>query len=111
MRILTIHADFIEVEAIKKAIADAEKIDSQERKRYDEVLVVFTAIELGDEDVAGSARALAHEADAVAQQVKAKNILLYPLVHLTSKPSSPRIASAVVLAAEEELKKKGYEAN
>jgi len=110
MRILTVHADFIEVEPIKKAIADAEKIESQERKRYDEVLVVFTAVELGDEDVAGSAKALAKEADAVARQVKTKNILLYPLVHLTSKPSSPRIASAVVLKAEEELKKMGYEA-
>lgn len=110
MRILTIHADFIEVEPIKKAIADAEKIESQERKRYEELLVVFTAVELGDEDVAGSAKALAREADAVAKQVKTKRILLYPLVHLTSKPSSPRIASAVVLKAEEELKKMGYEA-
>ncbi len=111
MRILTIHADFIEVEPIKKAIADAEKIESQERKRYDELLVVFTAVELGDEDVAGSARALARETDAVAKQVKTKRVLLYPLVHLTSKPSSPRIASAVVLKAEEELKRLGYEAS
>ncbi|MEM4166194.1 MAG: threonine--tRNA ligase [Candidatus Bilamarchaeaceae archaeon] len=110
MRILTIHADFIEVEPVKKAIADAEKIESQERKRYEEILVVFTAVELGDEDVNGSAKALAREADAVAKQVKTKRVLLYPLVHLTSKPSSPRIASAVVLKAEEELKKMGYEA-
>jgi len=110
MRILTIHADFIEVEPIKKAIADAEKIQSQERKKYDEVLVVFTAVELGDEDVGGSALALAKETDAVAKQVKTKRVLLYPLVHLTSKPSSPRIASAVVLKAEEELRKMGYEA-
>lgn len=109
MRILTIHADFVEVEPIKKAIADAEKIESQERKRYEEVLVIFTAVELGDEDVAGSAKALAKEADAVAKQVKTKRILLYPLVHLTSKPSSPRIASVIVLKAEEELKKLGYE--
>ncbi|MEM3422265.1 MAG: threonine--tRNA ligase [Candidatus Bilamarchaeaceae archaeon] len=110
MRILTIHADFIEVEPVKKAIADAEKIESQERKRYEEILVVFTAVELGDEDVSGSAKALAREADAVAKQVKTKRVLLYPLVHLTSKPSSPRIASTVVLKAEEELKKMGYEA-
>lgn len=109
MRILAIHADFIEVEPIKKAIADAEKIESQERKRYEELLVVFTAVELGDEDVAGSALALARETDAVAKQVKTKRVLLYPLVHLTSKPSSPRIASAVVLKAEEELKRMGYE--
>ncbi|NYZ76706.1 threonine--tRNA ligase [Candidatus Micrarchaeota archaeon] len=111
MRILTIHADFIEVEPVKKAIADAEKIEGKERKRYEEVLVVFTAVEAGDEDVAGSANALADEVEAVAKQVKTKHVLLYPLVHLTSKPSTPRIAQSVVNEAEENLKGRGYDAH
>ncbi|MEM4358936.1 MAG: threonine--tRNA ligase [Candidatus Bilamarchaeaceae archaeon] len=111
MRILTVHADFIEVEALKKAISDAEEIKEKGKKRYEEVLVVFTAVETGDEDINGSALALADEAAAVADQVKTNRILLYPLVHLTSKPSAPRVAKAVVAKAEEELKKRGYDAS
>ncbi len=109
MRILTVHADFIEVEPIKKAIAEAEKIEKKEKKRYEEVLVVFTAVEESDVDVDGSAHALADEIEGVATQVKTKNVLIYSLVHLTSKPSKPSIAQSVVVKAEEELRKRGYE--
>ena len=114
MRILTVHADFIEVEALSKAIKDAEAIDETKKedrkKRYDEVLVVFTAVEEGDEDVAAVAQKLASETENVAKQLKAKNILLYPLVHLTSKPSAPRVARAVIDKAEGLLKHAGYSA-
>ena len=86
MRILTVHADFIEVEALSKAIKDAEAIDEKQKgkQKYEEVLVVFTAVETGDEDVASVAQKLASETENVAKQLKAKNILLYPLVHFTS---------------------------
>ncbi len=109
MRILTIHADYIEVMPVKKALKDAEELKEKKPKKYDEVLVVFTSIEQGDEDVAGSAAALAKEVEAVAGQVKTKKILLYPLVHLTSKPSAPRVAVQVLSKTEELLKKGGYE--
>lgn len=108
MRILTIHADYIEVEQLKKAIKDAEDVDKG-KERFDEVLVVFTSVEEGDEDVATVSARLAKEAIGIAEQVKAKSILLYPLVHLTSKPSAPRVAQKVLLKAEELLKKEGYE--
>jgi len=107
MRILTIHADYIEVVPVKKAIKDAEEITDKKPKKYDEVLVVFTSVEQGDEDIAGSAKALAKEILAVAEQVKTRKILLYPLVHLTSKPSAPRIAVQVLSKTEELLKKEG----
>ncbi|MGV8176187.1 MAG: threonine--tRNA ligase [Candidatus Bilamarchaeaceae archaeon] len=110
MRILTVHADYIEVETREKAIADAEKSEHA-KTRKDEVLVVFSAVEEGDEDVAGTACAAADEIRKVADQVKTKNVYLYPLVHLTSKPSSPRVAFKVLLKTEEQLKKSGYEAD
>jgi len=109
MRILAVHADFIEVEQMKKAIKDAEEVDkSKAKERYEEVLVVFTAVEEGDEDVAAVAASLAKEAVAIADQVKTKTILLYPLVHLTSKPSAPRVAQKVLIKGEELLKKQCY---
>ena len=107
MRILTIHADFIEVVPVKKAIKDAEEIKDKKPKRYDEVLVVFTSVEEDDEDIPATAKALAKQVSEVAKQVKTENILLYPLVHLTSKPSAPRIA-VKVLAKTEEILKKDY---
>jgi len=108
MRILTIHADFIEVVPVKKAIKDAEEIREKKPKRYDEVLVVFTSVEEGDEDINATAKALSKEVADVAKQVKTDNILLYPLVHLTSRPSAPSIAVKVLAKTEELLKKEKY---
>ena len=110
MRILTVHADHIEVEPLTKAIKDAEELQTKEKKRYEEVLVVFTAVEQGDEDVNAVAELLASESEKVAEQVKTKNILLHPWVHLTSKPSAPRVAQKIIQKAEELLSKKGYAA-
>ncbi len=107
MRILTIHADFIEVEPMKQAIKDAEPLKSKEKQRYDEVLVVFTAVEKGD-DAEVTGNILAREALSVLDQVKAKNILLYPLVHLTSKPSSPQVARKALEIAEQAISAKGH---
>ncbi len=110
MRILTVHADYIEVEPVTKAIKDADELPVKEKKRYEEVLVVFTAVEEGDEDVAAIAELLALESEKVAEQVKTKHILLHPWVHLTSKPSAPRVAQKVIQKAEELLSKKGFKA-
>ncbi len=110
MKIMTIHADYIEVEPKQKAIKDAEEA-KPEKKRYEEVLVVFSSVEQGDEDASLVAKKTAEEIDKVAKQLKVKNILIYPLVHLTSKPSSPRVALAVLKKTEEEVKAMGYEAD
>ncbi len=110
MRILTVHADYIEVEPKKEAIKEPEQLSKSGPERFEEVLVVFTAIEEGDEEESAAA-SLAKESAAVAEQVKTKNILLYPWVHLTSKPSKPLLAKAVIARAEGLLKEGGYTAN
>ncbi|MDD5340496.1 MAG: threonine--tRNA ligase [Candidatus ainarchaeum sp.] len=109
MRILTVHADYIEVEPLKQAIKDAEALKAKGKERYEEVLVVFTAVEKGDDESAGEQ--LAKEAASVAEQVKTKKILLYPLVHLTSSPSPPAVARAVIAKGEAALRAKGYDAH
>ncbi len=108
MRILAIHADYIEVEPKKQAIKDAEKLKSKGSERFEEVLVVFTAVEEGD-DGNSMPQQLAREAGAIAEQVKTRKILLYPLVHLTSKPSKPSLAKNLIIKAEKLLSEKGYE--
>jgi threonyl-tRNA synthetase len=108
MRILAVHSDYIEVEPMKKAVKDAEELKSKETERFDEVLVVFTAVEEGDDDTDISSARLAEEVSKIAEQVKVKDVLLYPLVHLTSKPSSPKVAKAVISKSEKLLNEKGY---
>ncbi len=108
MRILAIHADYIEVEALKKAIPDAEEIKENGKKRCEEVLVVFTAVEQGDEDIDYASNSLKNSIKEISDKVKTKNILLYPLVHLTSKPSAPRVALKVIQKTEELLKKEEF---
>ncbi len=107
MRIMTIHADYMEVEPKQKAIKSAEEV-KPEKKRYDEVLVVFTSVEQGDEDINAIAKKAAAEIDKVAKQVKPQNILIYPLVHLTSRPSSPAVAMEALKAIESDVKAMGY---
>ncbi len=110
MRILAIHADYIEVEQKKKAIKDAEDV-SKPKERYDEVLVVFTAVEVGDEDIQTVAGELARQSLEIAGSVNTDTVLLYPLVHLSSKPASPRVAQKVIQKAEEILKEESINAS
>ncbi|MEM2974687.1 MAG: threonine--tRNA ligase [Candidatus Micrarchaeia archaeon] len=103
MKILTIHSDFIEFQPLTKAIKAAETV-ADEKKRIDDCLVVFTSIEEGDDE--GVIENTKREIVAVAEQVKAKRIVIYPFVHLSSKPAKPGMA----LEYLKELEKiSGYE--
>jgi len=106
MKILLLHSDFIEWEPKKKAIKQAEKVEKKV-SNIDEVLVVFSAVEKSDE---GKERIIiektSKEIAKVAKEVKAKNIVVYPYVHLSTQPSSPSSALKVLKGIEKELKEK-----
>jgi len=105
MKILLIHADFIEYEAKQKAIKNAEKCEKKKQK-INECLVVFMAVEKRDEkNPKQIAENLVKEVESVAKEVKVEKVVLYPYVHLTSEPSSPDVALKVMENAEELLKK------
>ncbi|NHJ32400.1 MAG: threonine--tRNA ligase [Asgard group archaeon] len=108
MRILTVHSDFIEFEPKRKAIKAAEEIEKK-LSRVEECLVVLSSVESGDEDHFEeiSKKAVA-EVESVSEQVDTKNIVLYPWVHLSDKPSRPDVALRVLKNMEADLKKKGY---
>ena len=107
MRILTIHADFVEFEPLQKAIKRAEEIaEGKGKRRVEECLVVFSAVEKSDEENAGViAELTAGEIAKVAESVKCKRIVLYPWVHLSSTPSKPDVALEVLKSCEKILKK------
>ncbi len=107
MKILTIHADFIEFEAKKKAFKGAEEGIKEGKQRVEECLVVFTAVEKRDEEnVTGIVERYVQEIKNVAVQVNAKNIVLYPYAHLSSALASPAIAETVLKEAEKALAEK-----
>jgi threonyl-tRNA synthetase len=106
MKILTIHADFIEFEAKKKAVKSAEDV-TDTHKRVEECLVVFTSVEKRDEEnLSETVQRYAKEVEDIANQVKADKIVLYPYAHLSSSLASPSAASKFLEEAEEVLSKK-----
>ncbi len=103
MKILTIHADFIEFEPKKKALKEAESVP-KEKKRVEECLVVFTAVEKRDEEnLSGVAERYVQEIKNVALQVSTKTIVLYPYAHLSSDLAAPAKAEQVLKEAEKIL--------
>ncbi len=103
MKLLAIHADFVEYEALSEAIKGAEPIESGKKKeRVEDCLVAFCAAEKGDDEtVAGKA---AGEIISIAEQVKAKTLVLYPWVHLTAHPAPPNLALSLLKKVEASLR-------
>ena len=105
MQILLLHVDFIEYEAKKKAIRNAEKVKENNRKaRAENALTVFTAVEKADEGkeerVAERAK---EEISKVCDTLKVENIVIYPYAHLSSSLSKPDTALEVMKLLEEKL--------
>lgn len=104
MRMLLIHADEFSY-AVTKATPIAEEVGEETKKGSSkECLVVFSAVERGDEknveDVAGQA---VEEIRKVAEQVGARNIVVYPYAHLSSNLSDPDTAVKVLKRISEKL--------
>lgn len=105
MKILCLHSDSIKFEIKKKALKDAEKPEKS-KDEVKECLVVFSSVEKRDEaNPDNVAKNLVKEIKDVASQVKTRRIVLYPYVHLTSSPSSPKTALDVLNKAEKLLQK------
>ncbi|HRU81487.1 MAG TPA: threonyl-tRNA synthetase editing domain-containing protein, partial [Candidatus Methanomethylicus sp.] len=86
MRLLMIHADFIEYAALEPAVKEPEAIaDAGKPKRVEECIVAFCSVEKGDE---ASPEDIAREAAATiaenARQLKVGRIVVYPYAHLSS---------------------------
>ena len=105
MRMVFLHSDWIEFEPIKKAVKAAEEVE-KEKKRIEEALVVLISVEPGDEQVIDESIAQIEE---VADQLKARRVVLYPWAHLSSNLEKPEKALEVLKRMEEILKNRGYE--
>ncbi|MBU0496708.1 MAG: threonine--tRNA ligase [Candidatus Thermoplasmatota archaeon] len=108
MKLLLIHSDYIEYEVKEKAIKNPEET-TVKHGRLEEALTVFTAVEKIDEKSPHQTVTQATtEIQKTADQLKVKNIMLYPYAHLSSNLASPKIAQEILIEIEYELKNKHY---
>jgi len=108
MKLLLIHSDYIEYEVKDKAIKTPEKTDKKS-DRLEEALTVFTAVEKIDEKSSSQAvQDAIKEIEKIAEQIKVKNIMLYPYAHLSSDLASPKKAQEILVELEYELKNKDF---
>jgi len=106
MRILQLHSNFIQYKPVQKEIALAEEAEKEE-KQLEELVVLFTAVEKGDnENVAIKA---IDEVQAFLKKLKVNRILIYPYAHLSSNLASPAEALEIVKKMEIYAKKIGLE--
>ncbi len=104
MRLMTVHSDFIEIEPLKQAIKNADEITEKQMK-IDEALVCFISIEKKDETAENIATRVKKEILDICKKVQCSRVVVYPLVHLTSNPSSPLFAKKTLNQIYNELKK------
>ena len=106
MRILQLHSNFIEYKPIQKEIAMAEEAQKEE-VRLEEIVVLFTAVEEGDDTTV--AKKAIDEVQTFIEKLKVNRILIYPYAHLSSNLARPTEALKIVKAMEAHAKEKGIE--
>ncbi|MFH1774780.1 MAG: threonine--tRNA ligase [Methanobacteriota archaeon] len=105
MKILLIHADYLEYKVESKTKVAEEISEELKTQRTDEVLVAFIAVEKADEEGPEKAvKQASEEITSVYGEIKAKNIFLYPYAHLSSSLAKPNIAVKILKDLEALLK-------
>jgi len=106
LRILQLHSNFIEYQAIEKEIAIAEELE-KEYDRLEDVVVLFTAIESGD-DIAVARKAMENTKISL-DVLKANKVLIYPYAHLSSNLAKPSDALNILKEMRNIAKEMGLE--
>ncbi len=109
MKLLFIHADYMEYEAREPTKYAEDILDDAKKGRMEELLVAFTAVEKQDEkDVESSVNAAVKEIADVAKKVQTDNIMLYAYAHLSPSLANPDKALDILKEIETQLKGEGF---
>jgi threonyl-tRNA synthetase len=107
MKLLLIHADYIEFKAKSKTKVAEEVPEEMKSQRAEESLVAFIAVEKDDESDPSQVEKMAcEEIEKVYHEVRAENIVLYPYAHLSPSLSRPDVAVEILRGMENRLKKR-----
>jgi threonyl-tRNA synthetase len=109
VRMLQIHSDGFSYEAKRKALKNAEAVKEKVYRTQESCLVNFIAAETTDaQNINAAAKATAAMIASAAEEVKEKNIVVYPWVHLTEIPSKPSFALKLLKTISNDLKDRGF---
>jgi threonyl-tRNA synthetase len=106
LRILQLHSNFIEYEAVEKEIAIAEELEKR-KDRLEEVVVLFTAVE--DEDDVDVARKAMQATKTSLDKLKVNRVLIYPYAHLSNNLAKPADALKILKEMRAISKEMGVE--
>src|SRR5215207_1372109 len=98
MRLIQLHSDFMEYTPVGKEIEQAEENISNDKVRLEDLVVILTAIEKGDnENIIYEA---VEEIKKYLKTVKSEKLLIYPYAHLSSNLASPKEAFEMLILFE-----------
>ncbi|MFW9993814.1 MAG: threonine--tRNA ligase [Candidatus Odinarchaeota archaeon] len=109
MKLLLVHSDGFSYQVKDAALKNAEKLEPEQKsfQTDDSMLVVFSSVEKEDETSQQQLVSLSiPEILKAATEVKEKNILLYPWVHLSQSPAKPDFALTTLEKIARALKEK-----
>lgn len=106
MKLVLLHLSRLEYELTEKTASAEEIEDDQRRASIGECLAVYVTVEKNDpKDLQTVAKRASEEIKKVYQSVLAKQIVLNPFAHLSSKLASPSQALLAMKLLEQELLK------
>ena len=100
MRILTIHAKSFSYDVVEPAVEEPEDLKCCGKKSFENVLVVFTTVESGDDEE--TVRDTVVELKNLLTQVKPLEVLIYPYAHLSTDLAPPSRALELLTKLHEE---------
>ncbi|MFH1452121.1 MAG: threonine--tRNA ligase [archaeon] len=104
MKTLNLHCDFIKFKALKKALKSIEDLapNQEQEGEMKDCLVILTAVEKGDSKKI--VPNLIKDIKKISEQLKTKNIVLYPYAHLSKNLSNPKTAIEILNETKKQLK-------
>ena len=106
MKLLEIHANFMEYEPLRKAVKEAEECEKA-KKRFENVFVVFTSVEAEDE--IGMVDGVVRQIIEDMKKVGAERLLIYPYAHLSTNLAKGSKAVEILREMENSAKRLGVE--
>jgi threonyl-tRNA synthetase len=106
MKILQMHADFIEYKPVKKEIAGAEDIQPKQVKEED-LVVLFTAFERGDDEEL--VKTAVSETKQFLSKLGTTRVMIYPFAHISQDLARPSEALPLLISMEKEAVSQGLE--
>jgi threonyl-tRNA synthetase len=103
MRLLQLHAEFMEYEPVEEELNDAEKNILKLKIRLENLIVVFVSVEKGDNKI--TIEKAIEEIKSYSENLKVNRLLIYPYSHLSSYLAPPKYAFEILQELETKSRK------